>query len=128
VSLIYKRVIIYEYAWVINAEIYFLCPADGSLSDTAVNLTPGSLERPRGHRVGSGSQRLMAQNMSGLGKKSSSTSQLSATGMIRAYIGFPLSAKLFYLLFPFELSFKSFFIIYIKMISRTFITMNCVYI
>ncbi|XP_035704793.1 rab-3-interacting molecule unc-10-like isoform X2 [Folsomia candida] len=52
--------------------------ADGSLSDTAVNLTPGSLERPRGHRTGGPQTRLMAQNMSGLGKKSSSTSQLSA--------------------------------------------------
>lgn len=67
--------------------------ADGSLSDTAVNLTPGSLERPRGHRTGGPQTRLMAQNMSGLGKKSSSTSQLSAvsaTGMIRAFTEFRL--------------------------------------
>jgi hypothetical protein len=79
-----------------------LC-ADGSLSDTAVNLTPGSLERPRGHRAGGGAQRLMSQNMSGLGKKSSSTSQLSATGTIRAFIEFPLSAD--FLLFCYTLLF-----------------------
>ncbi|CAL8071989.1 unnamed protein product [Orchesella dallaii] len=58
--------------------------ADGSLSDTAVNLTPGSLERSRGHRMPGGAQRLsVAPNMSGLNKKSSSTSQLSATGRKR---------------------------------------------
>ena len=47
-----------------------------------MNMAPGSLERARSHRTGTGSQRLTPQNLSGLNKKSNSTSQLSATGMM----------------------------------------------